>query len=326
MTLRQALEDVPEIRWLRSSGEEEELSSWGESPPSAEDADLVEGEHFGAVAVPRIDSTGFTHFLDGAQRSRRAFFYQWEPAYLAFINAGILERKKGEMIPEEEWYSERLCLFTADREELRLRLEGKGSWEYIGLSLNEDAGVGGMLEGIQTAVSTERDVMERELALRWLGEGSSREGWLLVDGGIASLSSHIEGFSQVVGVVKTHRRQFFRSRERAQVVGELRVGERTPVFEVRIGRWENRAYSWYLRLHQDPLESPLFGLVRVEMPADQETLRHVDLISAWLLNERYPLSLPDVRYDRLLYPIRRVEMYLRSRQPSDVALLGLIGI
>lgn len=74
------------------------------------------------------------------------------------------------------------------------------------------------------------------------------------------------------------------------------------------------------------MESPLFGLVRVEMPADPETLRYVDEVSSWLLTERFPLSFPDSRYDRLLYPIRRVEMYLRSRQPSDIALCGLIGI
>ncbi len=326
MTLRQALEGLEGVRLLRVSEAEEEFPSWVESPGSAEDADLVEGESFSSVVVPDMGSTEFTHFLDGSQWTLRAFFYQWEPAYLAFFNAGILQRRNGEMLGNESWYSELLGVFASDREEIRERLEGQGPWEYRGVSLDEGSGVGGMEEGIQTAVSTARDQMERELALRWVREGSEGGGWLLVDGGIASLSSHFGDFKPVVGVVKSHRRQFFRGVERAHVIANLRVGERTPVFEVRTGGRKDRAYSWYLRLHENPMESPLFGLVRVEMPAYEETLKHVDAVSSWLLKERFPMSFPDVRYDRLLYPIRRVEMYLKSRQPSEVALAGLIGI
>lgn len=326
MTLRQALEGLEGVRLLRAMGEDEDFQFYSESPTSAEDAELVEGDGFCCKKVPSVSTTAFTHFLDGAQRTRCAFFYKWELAYLAFINAGILRREGREMFAEEDRYSEMLSVFASDREEVRARLEGKGPWEYTGISLDEGVGINGMLEGIQTAVSTVRDRMERELALTWLGGGSAGDRWLLVDGGIASLSAEFGGFRPVVGVVKTHRRQYFRCMERAQVIADLRVGERTSVFEVRLGSWRDRAYSWYLRLHEGHMESPLFGLVRVEMPADPETLRYVDEVSSWLLTERFPLSFPDSRYDRLLYPIRRVEMYLRSRQPSDIALCGLIGI
>src|SRR2546428_301656 len=37
-----------------------------------------------------------------------------------------------------------------------------------------------------------------------------------------------------------------------------------------------------------------------------------------LLRERAPVSTPDARWDRLLYPIHDVETYLRSRAPRDL--------
>jgi len=36
------------------------------------------------------------------------------------------------------------------------------------------------------------------------------------------------------------------------------------------------------------------------------------------LRERAPVSTPDARWDRLLYPIHDVETYLRSRAPRDL--------
>lgn len=58
-------------------------------------------------------------------------------------------------------------------------------------------------------------------------------------------------------------------------------------------------------------------LVRVEGPASDATLGRADEISRWLLAERAPLSLPDGRWDRLLYPIRDCEAFLRSRAPGS---------
>ena len=62
------------------------------------------------------------------------------------------------------------------------------------------------------------------------------------------------------------------------------------------------------------------------MPPRSESLEMADEVSSWLLAERSPLSLPDVRFDRMVYPIRRVEMFLKSRQPSDYALSARLGI
>ena len=41
-----------------------------------------------------------------------------------------------------------------------------------------------------------------------------------------------------------------------------------------------------------------------------------DVVSGWLLAETTPISLPDLRWDRLIYPIRDCEQFLRARAPQ----------
>jgi hypothetical protein len=72
-------------------------------------------------------------------------------------------------------------------------------------------------------------------------------------------------------------------------------------------------YAWGLRLWPWEGKDLLHGLVRVEVAAANGSSETADAISQWLLAERAPLSLPDRRWDRLLYGIYSVEQYLRSR-------------
>src|SRR5439155_7669026 len=76
--------------------------------------------------------------------------------------------------------------------------------------------------------------------------------------------------------------------------------------------------SWYLRLWPWEGNDLLYGLLRVEARAHPETVARASAISAWLTAERAPLSTPDRRWDRLLYPIHDVETYLRLRAPRDL--------
>jgi hypothetical protein len=54
--------------------------------------------------------------------------------------------------------------------------------------------------------------------------------------------------------------------------------------------------------------------VRVEV-ATTHGFDVADTISRWLLAEGTPLSLPDTRWDRLIYPVHDCEAFLRSRAP-----------
>ena len=95
-----------------------------------------------------------------------------------------------------------------------------------------------------------------------------------------------------------------------------------------LGR-ERRApvYSWYLRIRPNDGQDLYFGLMRIEVAASERTLEMADEISRWLLAERSPLSLPDLRWDKMIYPIRDCEQYLKSMAPTktmlESSMLGL---
>ena len=93
---------------------------------------------------------------------------------------------------------------------------------------------------------------------------------------------------------------------------QVPVGHRSSIFAPET-RSLAPVYSWALRLWPWEGEDLFHGLIRVETRAADDTLGRVDLLSRWLLAERAPLSTPDSRWDRLLYGIHDVEVYLRTR-------------
>jgi hypothetical protein len=120
-----------------------------------------------------------------------------------------------------------------------------------------------------------------------------------------------------VGSIKTQHRSYGPPVVLA-IVGQLGVGQRTPVFVVgdRFSR-----FSWYLRL-PGPITHPLAGVVRCEASCDL----HVDEVIA--LADRVSAALPrfasqphkDTRAPQNLYPIAGLERELRRRL-GDPALL-----
>jgi hypothetical protein len=79
----------------------------------------------------------------------------------------------------------------------------------------------------------------------------------------------------------------------------------------------NAVASWYLRLHAHTSGDPMFGLVRVEVAEvageSRESLtERADRVSRWILAEAAPLSLPDGRWDKMVYGVRDCEQALRA--------------
>jgi hypothetical protein len=70
--------------------------------------------------------------------------------------------------------------------------------------------------------------------------------------------------------------------------------------------------EWGLRLWPWEGKDVLHGLVRVEVAPENGTPGGADSISRRILAERAPLSMPDDRWDRLLYGIHSVQRYLRA--------------
>ena len=164
-------------------------------------------------------------------------------------------------------------------------------------------------------ISTVRGSLESGLASRWVAQNIG-DDWLLVDGG---LQSDYGEAGNIVGVTKSHGTQYLTWEEQRVVLG-LRVGERSSAFVPIVRSRRRPVYSWYLRMHPSEGRDVYFGLIRVEAPRSARALGMVDEISRWLLAERAPLSLPDSRWDKMIYPIRDCEMFMKSLAPSHTNL------
>lgn len=304
--------------------DEDELSVLGDlaEESSAVDAPLVGEGPFVAVDVPALGESGFTHFLDGAQKARLAMYYGLSPVYLAHVSAGLLPRRDREILGTEAGaYREEFDFYVPSDLPIAERLAEVGAIGIHRVPVDAEATPLQVRKAIVDAISDRRDGLEERLAQEF-----DHDGRLLIDGGIGKALRGGREDRFVVGVVKSHRRQYFRSRDRVQTILGLRAGQRTSAFwRERDEAQGVRAISFYLRLHSRDDAGPLHGLVRVELPPDEEQLDLVDEIAGWILHERAPSSLPDARYDRLLYPIRLVERHLKARQPSDVRLHALVG-
>jgi hypothetical protein len=177
-------------------------------------------------------------------------------------------------------------------------------------------------EAARLAISKRRGRLEKEMVGRWLEEHDGDDRWLVVDGSLGgTLGGDYRKYESpnIIGIIKSHQTQYFPLEDQRKILN-LKPGERSGVF-VPLGR-EGRApvYSWYLRMRPNAGQDVYFGLIRVEAPGTDRTLEMADEISRRLLAERAPLSLPDSRWDKMIYPIRDCEMYLKSLAPARTVL------
>jgi hypothetical protein len=173
---------------------------------------------------------------------------------------------------------------------------------------------GRALEAARRVVESARVAIEKDTAERHLVTLAADE-WLVVDG-VLSESALLARHARTLAVIKSHAAQYFEGEALTRAL-TLPVFSRSGVFRPR-GRARNEVYSWYLRLWPWEGNDLLFGLVRVEARADRATVAAASAVSGWLARERAPVSTPDARWDRLLYPIHDVENYLKARAPRDM--------
>ncbi len=133
--------------------------------------------------------------------------------------------------------------------------------------------------------------------------------WVVVDGPLGRLAER-PAASRALGLIKTHETQYLEGAD-LEVALTLHEGHRSSVFE-RTVHGRHAVYSWYLRLWPWADEDLLHGLVRLERRPDDAVLSEATEVSRWILAERAPLSAPEARWDRLIYPIREVETFLRA--------------
>lgn len=270
-------------------------------------ARLIEGPSVKAIDVgdpePWPDRVAF---LDGVQRYQVLGYLDAAPLVVARVAAAVRERPGPGLRPRVAAVAERRL--AIGRPEVLARVADiLKQTDHIGL---EDKVVGHPIRELQAArsvVDRERGTVERAAAREYRDQS---DGWLLIDG---ALSEGIDWVAdrRMIGVVKSHSTLPFDGADQVSYL-TIPYGHRSSVFAPPT-RSLAPVHSWALRLWPWKGKDLFHGLVRIEAGADERTLDRVDQLSRWLLAERAPISTPDTRWDRLLYGVHDVEVYLRAR-------------
>jgi len=280
-------------------------------------ADLVEGETVQVHPVtPDESSPQPACFLDGIEQWKVVGYDGVLPIVRAYVAAAVRRRGNDRRLRTAfEGARDFAIAPLAAMAPERRRALTEHCPDVVDLSLEEATQPGRMLELARRAVDSARQAMERDLAERCLARLGEAE-WLVVDG-LLSVSGKLAGHPRAVGVIKSHGAQFFSGLDLTRAL-TVPAAHRTSVFRARGGHARNEVYSWYLRLWPWEGNDLLYGLLRIEARAAAATVAAASATSGWLLAERAPLATPDVRWDRLLYPMHDVETYLRTRAPRDL--------
>ncbi len=275
-------------------------------------------EHKGILNTKQVeintDKSGFSYFLDGIERKKILFYYRSIPCIYGYVAAAImgrtdrkmhsvgLEKSREKLYLPEKYFPEDVGIETKDIDKEEPMLPD----QYIYEAHKE--------------IQKVRGEIERGLAREWIKQKHD-DGWLFVDGRLEKLSKEISSNANMVGIIKSHQACYFDYDYQYQIYS-MKKGERSSLFRPEDGRGnKENVFSWYLRLHYDNRYGTNdFGLIRVEVPAEQEFIDKADLISSWILLETKPVAFPASRWDRMIYPIKYCEDYLKSKAPSYTRL------
>jgi hypothetical protein len=292
-------------------------------PPRLAKAPVLEGVDIRRHPIPGASEVGFFAFLDGVQASRVLLYDAAVPIVHGFVGAVIRRREDRRLSTwsletESRIYAPLGLLSARANASLKAihrsvvdttprRSDGEADDEARHPLTLADLAV--------SAVRWHREGLEQTLAETWVAR---ERGMLYVDGGISG-SPPIAAAPNVIGVVKSHR-ILYGDPAAVRTILSLTQGERSSVFLVDSpDRRRSPVASWYLRLRHAAGRGPLWGMVRVEVTAPAATGPHAigaraDEVSRWILAEVAPLSLPDSRWDTMVYGIRDCEQFLRSCQ------------
>jgi hypothetical protein len=285
-------------------------------------AEPVEGGEVAVVPVvglaePLVDAA----FADGIQRFVVEGRIGLAPVIRGYVAAAVLERTDRALVPVKHRTEEFL---VAPLEQLPPRVVDRLTQLPVPVYDSRGAERAHPLLDVQRAVAivedrrraVEVDVVEdyrRECCVHYLVVDGSLRG-LRGDGQMGQEGQEGEGGPggpTLLGVIKSHETQFLHGAD-LEAALTLREGYRTTVFR-RFVEGGAPMYSWYLRLWDWTGHDILYGLIRLERFPGAEVVEEVDRTSRWLLAERAPLSAPDARWDRLLYPIHAVEEFLKAK-------------
>jgi len=165
------------------------------------------------------------------------------------------------------------------------------------------------------------------------------EDWIVVDGTLFD----VEGYSDlkeihVVGISKSFTLDPRVSKEGKQerieylveLLRKLKEGQRSPVYKLipDSNHLDRYTYMWFIRIHS-PRQSPVSGIVKVELPPSERYLdrkeleKTVDGLSHSIFRMRNPYLYDNRRGESFLYPIYVAEMLVKSKLSSVEKLRGI---
>lgn len=284
-------------------------------PPRLVQAEVMEGR---ALRVRRVFGdpiVKFAAFLDGTQTSHVVAYLDGVPIVHGTVAAAVRIRRNRRLTTWHRPIIVRrlyacLRLLSPERERLLRSLDAEvvdttpvtGEPALHPFVMRDEA---------VHRIQEDREHAEQELAERWC---SFEHEPLFIDGSISG-SERVASAACTVGIVKSHR-TLYAEGAALQTIFALRRGERSSVFRVTSPKRVTVA-SWYLRMRDPAGHDPMWGLVRVEIanpsPIEADSIGHTaDQISLWILAEATPLSIPDARWDKMVYGIRDCEEFLRA--------------
>jgi len=125
---------------------------------------------------------------------------------------------------------------------------------------------------------------------------------------------------QTIGVIKRLYQPYIPGPQFA-LLSQLQLGERTPVFAIRDGKYDR--YAWYLRLARPrPMDYGVAGVVRLEVRSGIGVEKAIDLAntSAGCLPKFASDSTRDPRSPQNLAPIGALEQELRRRLGDAITI------
>jgi len=299
-----------------ATGSEPPLESLAQAtePPRTVGAIIIEDAAMRVHRVFEPPVAQFAAFLDGTQASRTLYSCDdGTPIVHGTAAAVIRERRNKRLYTRRHIVAHRLYanrrrvpawLWTRLAESgMELRDTAKDDEDGPHPFAARDAAI--------HRLQRDREHVEHTLAEEWCRR---EDRPLLIDGGISGIEP-VARSSCAVGVIKSHR-TLYAEGDALVTIFALRRAERSSVFRVA-SESRTAVASWYLRLRDRAGTDPMWGLVRVEVAhperADERSIGvRADEVSRWILAEATPVSLPDARWDKMVYGVRDCEEFLRA--------------
>jgi hypothetical protein len=242
-------------------------------------------------------------FLDGIQRSEVVGYAGSAPLVAASVAAAVCERGKRQL---RTALCRRRHLILGRPSALAAAGEALERRDQVPLPEDGPPHPVRDLLNAGRALDRERGALEILVGDAYRARSDS---WVVVDGSLAE-SPRWADDPRMVAISKSHAILPFEGQDLERYL-RLPVAHRSPIFAPET-RTLAPVRAWALRLWPWDGKDLLYGLVRVEVAPVNGTTEAADRISRWIMAERAPVSAPDRRWDRLLYGIHRVDLYLQT--------------